>query len=219
MWRGCLDNGLPGLRRAGHGEQGLAGRALRRNPGKIRRQVFAVDDLALAEEDIKVALSKKPEEAKYHKHSELLAKRRAEKLHDDSKFVENIVSCAKRCVEFNRAKQLATSQTQLETPQEVRIMRVLKHKYADCMEFFRDTEDPKQVLLTVKDFRQFSLTSYQKMMRVYKFRPERLEPELLQTLAVETRMLLNDEQILKEIDNLRVRDAIMLFGGNSCLQP
>ncbi len=169
--------------------------------------------LDLAEEDIKVALTKKPEEVKYRNLYEALKKRRAEKLADDKKFVEDIIACAKRCVEFKKSKEIAASSTLLEVPQEIKIMHVVKQKYADCMEFFRDTEDSKQVLLTIKDFRDFSTTSYQKMMRYFKFNPTALEPLLLQELAVELRILLNDETIQREIDNIKVREALMLFGG------
>jgi len=170
-------------------------------------------DLDLAEEDITVALTKKPEDAKYKKHLEILRNRRAEKLADDKKFVEDLVTCAKRCVEFKKSKEIAASATLVEVPQEVKIIRLVKRKYADCMEFFRDTDDNKQVLLTIKDFKEFSVSSYQKMMRYYKFNPNNLEPALLQELPVELRILVNDEGIQSEINNIKVREALMLFGG------
>ncbi len=169
-------------------------------------------DLDLAEEDINQALIRKPEEQKYRNHIEILKKRRADKLAEDKKFIEEMVTCAKKCVEFKKSKEIASSSTLVEVPQEIRIMRVVKRKYADCMEFFRDTEDSKQVLLTVKDFREFSLTSYQKMMKYFKFNPAAVEPQLLQELAVEIKILLNDEGIQHEINNIKVREALMLFG-------
>ena len=169
-------------------------------------------ELDLAEEDINVALTKKPEEQKYRNHLETLKKRRSEKLEEDKKFIEEIVLCAKKCIEFKKSKEIASSSTLVEVPQEIRIMRVMKRKYADCMEFFRDTDDNKQVLLTVKDFREFSTTSYQKMMKYFKFNPAAVEPQLLQELPVETKILLNDESIQREINNIKVREALMLFG-------
>jgi len=169
-------------------------------------------DLDLAEEDINQALLKKPEEQKYRNHFEILKKRKAEKLDEDKKFVEEIVTCAKKCVEFKKSKEIQSSSTLLEIPNEIKIMRVVKRKYADCMEFFRDTEDNKQVLLTVKDFREFSITSYQKMMKYFKFNPGAVEPQLLQELPVEIKILLNDEGIQREINSIKVREALMLFG-------
>ena len=170
-------------------------------------------DLDLAEEDIVVALNKKPEEAKYRKHYDVLKNRRTEKLVDDKKFVEDMLACAKKCIEFKKTREIAASTTLVEVPQEIKIMKVVKGKYADCMEFFRDTEDNKQVLMTVKDFSEFCKTSYSKMMRYFKFNPTTLEPILLQELAVELRILLNDESIIKEINNIKIREALMLFGG------
>lgn len=170
-------------------------------------------ELEMAEEDINVALGKKPEEAKYRTQFETLKKRKAEKLADDKKFIEDILTCAKKCLEFKKTKEIAANTTLMEVPQEIKIMRVIKDKYADCMEFFRDTEDNKQVLLTVKDYNEFSVSSYQKMMRYFKLNPSTLEPQLLQELAIETRILLNDENILREISSIKVREALMLFGG------
>ena len=171
-------------------------------------------DLDLAEEDIMAAISKKPEEQKYKNHLEILRKRRSEKLEDDKKFVEELVACAKRCIEFRaeKGKEATVNTTLVEMPREIKIMRLVKRKYADCMEFFRDTEDNKQVLLTVKDFTEFSKTSYQKMMRYYRFNPAAVEPQLLEALLVETKLLLNDEGIQKEINSIKVREALMLFG-------
>lgn len=171
-------------------------------------------DLDLAEEDITTALTKKPEEQKYRNHLEILKRRRAEKIGEDKKFVEAIADCAKRCIDLKKEKGKETNAntTLVEVPQEIKIMRLVKRKYADCMEFFRDTDDNKQVLLTVKDFTEFSRTSYQKMMRYFKFDPAAIEPQLLQELPVETKLLLNDEAIQKEINIIKVREALMLFG-------
>eukprot|EP01022_Parablepharisma_sp_SALTPOND_P001399 TRINITY_DN1062_c0_g1_i1.p1 TRINITY_DN1062_c0_g1~~TRINITY_DN1062_c0_g1_i1.p1 ORF type:complete len:613 (+),score=43.02 TRINITY_DN1062_c0_g1_i1:449-2287(+) len=184
----------------------------RRSQVRIYNLKSSYKDLDLAEEDITTALTKKPEEQKYRNHLEILRKRRFEKFEEDKKFVEDMVACAKKCMEFKKSKEIMSNATLVEVPQEIRIMRVVKRKYADCMEFFRDTEDNKQVLLTVKDFREFSITSYQKMMKYFKFNPAMVESQLLQELPVETKILLNDEGIQGEINNIKVREALMLFG-------
>jgi hypothetical protein len=169
-------------------------------------------DLLLAEEDIMVAISKKPDEQKYKKHLDIVKKRRLDKLEDDRHFVMDLVLCAKRSLEYKKSKDIATSETLIEIPQEIKIMRVMKRKYADCMEFFRDTEDLKQIELTVNEFREFSNTSYQKMMRFYKFNPAALEQELLDSFPAEIAVLIKDENIIKEINTLKVREAVSLFG-------
>jgi hypothetical protein len=169
-------------------------------------------DLDIAEADIKIALEKKPGEKKYKNHLEILKKRKEEKLEEDKKFVTEMVQYAKRSLELKKQKEIAVNTTLLETPREIKIMRLVKKKYADCMEFFRDTDDNKQVLLTVNEFNKFSKTSYQKMMKYYKFNPSNLEPQLLEALSEETRELLKDENIVHEINNLKVKEALMLFG-------
>jgi len=184
----------------------------RRSQARTYNLRSTYSDFNLAEADIKTALEKKPEEKKYQNHLEILRKRKEEKLEEDKKFVEKMVEYAKRSLELKKQKEIAMNATLLETPREIKIMRLIKKKYADCMEFFRDTDDNKQVLLTVNEFNKFSKTSYQKMMKYYKFNPSNLEPQLLKVLPEEIRELLKDEAIVQEINNLKVKEALMLFG-------
>lgn len=184
----------------------------RRSQARTYNLKSSYSDLDLAEVDIKTALEKKPEEKKYKDHLEILRRRKEEKLEEDRKFVREMVEYARRSLELKKQKEITVSATLLETPREIKIMRTIKEKYADCMEFFRDTDDNKQVLLTVEEFNKFSKTSYQKMMKYYNFNPANIEPQLLEVLPEETKELLNDEAIVQEINSLKVKEALMLFG-------
>jgi hypothetical protein len=86
-----------------------------------------------------------------------------------------------RSLKFKKAHKLESEEQSMEVPQEIKIMQVMKRKYADVVEFFRDTNDLKQLPLAFKEYHHFS-KSYQEMMKFMHFNPRHIEFEILNRL-------------------------------------
>jgi len=156
----------------------------RRSQVRTYNKKSTFSDLQKAEQDIDVAISKKPKESKYLKHKEILNMRRKKKIEEDTAFLTGLIMESKSFIEYKRKKNITPEYSeQIGEPQEITVMRVMKKKYADIVEFFRDTED-KQLPKVLPEFQKFS-EHYQKMMTLYKFNPLNLEPEFIASLSNE----------------------------------
>jgi len=123
------------------------------------------------------------------------------------------VNSAKRSLDFKQShKGCHQPPPNFEVPNEIKIMKVMKKKYSDAMEFFRDTDNLEQVAICIKDFQEYA-KNYYKMMKFYKFNAKLLEPPVLDSVHMDIRILLNDENIIKDLEIIKVREALALFGG------
>lgn len=59
---------------------------------------------------------------------------------------------------------------ELTYPEECRVLDIMKEKYYEAVQFFRDTDDKKQTALAVKEYQRFCYF-YEKMSRFLEFDP------------------------------------------------
>lgn len=103
-------------------------------------------------------------------------------------------------------EQDSEDEKELEYPEECRILDIMKEKYIDAIAFFYETEDKKQLPLSVKEFQRFCYL-YEKMSKYLEFDPEVIEDEVYQRLDESLRLMLSNPKIIREMNIIRVRRA------------
>lgn len=95
-------------------------------------------------------------------------------------------------------------------PEECKVLDIMKEKYYDAVQFFRDTEDQKQLKLAVQEYQRFSYL-YEKMSRYLVFDPLDIEDDIYQRLSPEDKDKLADPRIVREVNAIRRRKAAQIL--------
>lgn len=95
---------------------------------------------------------------------------------------------------------------EIEYPEECKVLDIMQSKYYDAIQFFYDTEDKKQLALSVKEYQKFSYL-YDKMSKYAEFDPEEIEEDIYLRLSEDKRESLCKPEIIREINALRMKRA------------
>jgi hypothetical protein len=67
-------------------------------------------------------------------------------------------------------------------PEECKVLDIMQSKYYDAIQFFYDTEDKKQLSLSIKEYQRFSFL-YEKMSRYTEFDPTEIEDDIYNRMS------------------------------------
>jgi len=94
------------------------------------------------------------------------------------------------------------------------VLKEMRNKYVLAIKFFTETKNEEQLTIAYKEIEAFTET-YNNFCFYYFFDPENINPKYLNLLSDQKRNLLKDEDILKYLNDYKMRTADDIFGNGN----